>query len=111
MRRGVQAGSISDGHADFLHPDNLFQCRVRQADSLPAFIVQPADGKAVEGPLRELGPDWSVRVGDGARVDGGDVLTVRRSGRPLPPLPAGRSSSWPAATPFQCGRISRTARC
>ena len=56
-------------------------------DAPPTFVVHTADGKSVEGPLRELAPDWSVQVG-GARADGGDVLTVRRAGRPLPPAPA-----------------------
>ncbi len=39
--------------------------------------------------MRDLSPDWSVRLDETApiRVDGGDVLTVRRAGR-LPPLPA-----------------------
>jgi hypothetical protein len=54
----------------------------------PAFVVQAADGTRVEGPLRDFGPDWSVRVGDSARVDGGEVLTMRRAGRPLPPWPS-----------------------
>jgi NPCBM/NEW2 domain len=55
---------------------------------VPFFVVRTADGKAVKGGLRELGPDWSVRLGDdGARVDGADVLSVRRVGRPLPARP------------------------
>jgi len=60
------------------------------AEPPPAFAVRTADGKVVEGPLQVLTPDWSVRVGagDGERVAGADVLTVRRAGRPLPPLPA-----------------------
>ncbi len=56
----------------------------RADDMPPVFVVHTADGKSVEGSLRELGPDWSVHVGD-ASVEGGDVLTVRRAGRPLPP--------------------------
>jgi NPCBM/NEW2 domain len=53
----------------------------------PTFTVLAADGKSVQGALRELGPDWSIRVGDDARIDGGEVLTVRRAGLPLPPPP------------------------
>ncbi len=56
-----------------------------RADDAPPFTVQAADGKSVAGRLLELGPDWTVRL-DGGRVDGADVLTVRRAGR-LPPLP------------------------
>ena len=57
-----------------------------RADDPPPFTVQTANGKEVAGRLREFGPDWSVRIDD-ARIDGADVLTVRRAGR-LPPLPA-----------------------
>ena len=43
----------------------------------------------VRGVLRGLKTDWSVRLGegDGTVIPGGDVLTVRRPGVPLPPLP------------------------
>ncbi len=61
--------------------------RADEADRPPAFAVHTAAGKDVRGPLRELKADWSVRVGDEV-VAGGDVLTVRRLGLPLPPLPA-----------------------
>ncbi len=53
-------------------------------DAPPVLVVRTADGKSVEGGLRELGPDWTIRVG-GASVDGADVLTLRRADRPLPP--------------------------
>ena len=59
-------------------------CALARADETPPiFVVRTADGKSIEGRLREIGPDWSVHLGDAA-VDGGDVLTVRRAG-PLPP--------------------------
>jgi hypothetical protein len=61
---------------------------VRANEGRPPFVVHTADGKSAEGPLRELGADWSVKVGE-AQIDGGDVLTVRRAGRPRPPAPAG----------------------
>jgi NPCBM/NEW2 domain len=53
----------------------------------PDFVVQTSDGKAAKGRLRELGPDWSVRLGDGALVDGAGVLSVRQVGRSLPSRP------------------------
>ena len=56
----------------------------RADDAPPSFVVRTADGQSAEGRLRQLGPDWSVRVGD-AVLDGRGVLTVRRAGRPLPP--------------------------
>jgi hypothetical protein len=52
--------------------------------------VQTATGAPVDGVLRELKPDWSVRLGegDGTSIPGRDVLALRRTGVPLPPLPA-----------------------
>jgi hypothetical protein len=61
--------------------------RADEADRTPVFAVRTAAGKDVRGPLRELKPDWSVRVA-GEAIPGGDVLVVRRAGLPLPPLPA-----------------------
>lgn len=52
------------------------------------FVIQTAEGRAIEGRVREVGPDWSVRLGDGALVDGADVLSVRQVGRPLPSKPS-----------------------
>ncbi|HVS34139.1 MAG TPA: NPCBM/NEW2 domain-containing protein, partial [Gemmataceae bacterium] len=60
----------------------------RAADPPPTFTAHKADGQSVEGRLRELGGDWSVRIGD-ATVKGDDLLTVRRADRPSPPLSAG----------------------
>src|ERR1700716_3178342 len=53
----------------------------------PIFTVQTSEGKAAKGRLRELRPEWSVRVGDGALVDGADILSVRQVGQSLPPRP------------------------
>jgi hypothetical protein len=68
----------------------LLAAPCRAAEPPPAFAVRTADGKVMEGPLQVLTADWSVRVGagDGERLAGADVLTVRRVGGPLPPLPA-----------------------
>jgi hypothetical protein len=59
------------------------------ADEAAKFAVRTARGTAVEGTWRQLKTDWSVRVGegDGTLVSGDSVLTVRRVGIPLPPLP------------------------
>ena len=56
----------------------------------PGFVARTADGADVKGELRELRPDWSVRLGDGdgGRVKGADLLGLRQDGRPLPPPPA-----------------------
>ena len=79
-------GRGSDGVGRLLIVLALCASSPVRADDAPPFTVQTADGKAVAGRLLELGPDWSVRL-DGGRVDGADVLSVRRAGR-LPPLPA-----------------------
>jgi hypothetical protein len=63
--------------------------RADEALKPPLFVVHTAAGKDARGPLRELTADWSVRLGgEGAAVAGGDVLTLRRVGLPLPPLPS-----------------------
>jgi hypothetical protein len=60
-----------------------------EADKPPVFVVRTAGGKDVRGPLRELKPDWSVRLGEeDTTVGGGEVVALRRVGLPLPPLPA-----------------------
>jgi hypothetical protein len=60
--------------------------RSGDSDKAPTFLVEAADGTTARGPLHELKADWSVRVGDGegTRVAGGDALSVRQAGRPLP---------------------------
>jgi hypothetical protein len=62
--------------------------RADEADRAAAFAVRTAAGKDVRGPLRELKADWSIRVGE-VTVVGRDLVSVRRVGLPLPPLPAG----------------------
>lgn len=54
-----------------------------------AFVLHTADGADVTGPLAALGDDWSVRLRSSpeTRAEGKDVLTLRRAGKPLPPLP------------------------
>jgi hypothetical protein len=51
------------------------------------FVVRTADGGEVKGALRGLGADWSVRVGEGTRVPGEAVVSVRRADLTRPPLP------------------------
>ncbi len=59
----------------------------RAAD--PVFIVHTAAGKLLEGSLHELAPDWSVQLKKGEKVAAGDLLSLRRPGMGLPPLPDG----------------------
>jgi len=54
----------------------------------PVFVAETASGKAVRGALSKLGEDWSVDLGKGGRVAAGELLSLRREGVPLPPLPA-----------------------
>ncbi|VTT96876.1 Putative carbohydrate binding protein OS=Singulisphaera acidiphila (strain ATCC BAA-1392 / DSM 18658 / VKM B-2454 / MOB10) GN=Sinac_1843 PE=4 SV=1: NPCBM [Gemmataceae bacterium] len=50
------------------------------------FVVVPAAGEPVTGRLATLTPDFTARVG---ATDLKDALSVRRVGRPVPPLPTG----------------------
>ncbi len=63
--------------------------RADEAAKPSLFVVHTAAGKDLRGSLRELKADWSVRLGErGTAVPGGEVLTLRRVGLPLPSLPA-----------------------
>jgi hypothetical protein len=55
----------------------------------PTFVAHTAKGTDVRGPLRELKPDGSLRLGegDGTRLGAGEVLTLRCAGAHLPAPP------------------------
>ena len=55
----------------------------------PAFLVHTADGKVMESQLRELAADWSVRLEKSDQVPAGSLISLRRPGAGLPPLPIG----------------------
>ena len=55
----------------------------------PAFLVHTTAAKPLEGALAELGADWSVRLEKGEKVAADDLVSLRRPGMGLPPLPAG----------------------
>jgi len=59
------------------------------AEGPPLFALHRADGTTAIGPLGKITEDWSVRVGGNqpALTAGDDVITLRRQGRLLPPLP------------------------
>ncbi len=64
----------------------------RQVKNLPHkpndFMLHLADGRDVDGPLEELGPGWSIGLGDGVRstkASGSDWLTLRRHYLPVAP--------------------------
>lgn len=60
------------------------------AEGGPEFEARAADGKAVRGPLRRLGPGWSVRLAaEGGTVEGERLLTLRRTDLPRPAFPTG----------------------
>jgi hypothetical protein len=62
---------------------------IRAGDAVaPVFTLHTADGKPLEGSIRDLGPDWSLHLRSGAAVDGADWLSVRQVGKPLPARPA-----------------------
>jgi hypothetical protein len=54
------------------------------------FVLYTAAGDAPIGPLRELGEQWSVRLGGlkPRALAGAEVVALRRAGTPLPAYPA-----------------------
>src|SRR3954447_1579707 len=68
----------------------LFSARAQDGDPAPSFEVRTAAGKLLRGPLRKVGPGWAVEVGRGVRrkVPAGELVSLRREGRALPPLPS-----------------------
>lgn len=60
-----------------------------KANDGPYFTLRTADGENVQGPLRSLEDGWSMRVGagNGKRVAGANVLSLRRQDVPLPHFP------------------------
>jgi hypothetical protein len=55
----------------------------------PLFVARTAAGKELRGPLHKLTADWSIEIGKGVRhkITGTDLLSLRRDGVVLPPLP------------------------
>ncbi len=62
---------------------------VAAAASDPAFELHTAAGATTTGPLKELDEDWTLRLkgSKASRVKGGEVVSLRRVGLPLPPPP------------------------
>jgi NPCBM/NEW2 domain len=54
----------------------------------PVFVAETANGKTVRGGLSKLGADWAVELGKSGRVAAGELVSLRREGVALPPLPA-----------------------
>jgi hypothetical protein len=54
----------------------------------PEFVVTLASGKVVQGAIQSLVADWSVQLTNGQKIAGDEVISIRRVGVPLPPLPA-----------------------
>jgi hypothetical protein len=64
------------------------------APAAPAFELHTAEGPTVHGPLDKLDEAWNVTLGGGkpTRAAGDDLVSLRRSGLPLPPYPAGEQA-------------------
>ncbi len=60
-----------------------------EAAAPPEFTASLAEGKVKQGPLRQLGKDWSLHLGpaNAPAVPAGDLLSLRQVGVSLPPLP------------------------
>jgi hypothetical protein len=63
--------------------------RVAAQQASPTFAAEMADGTRTRGPLERLGEGWSVRLGgtDPVNVPAGELISLRRADRPLPPPP------------------------
>jgi hypothetical protein len=63
--------------------------RADEEEKAPLFAVESARAAVLKGMLRELRADWSVRVGDGegTRIAGAQLVSLRRLDVPLPPMP------------------------
>ncbi len=57
---------------------------------VPVFVAARANGLEVKGRLRALEIDWSARVGENeeTRIDGAQLVSLRRFHLPLPPPPS-----------------------
>jgi hypothetical protein len=62
--------------------------RPDEGPAAAAFIAHTAAGKDLQGALKELKKDWSVRLGE-HEVATGKLVSLRRQGRRLPPFPEG----------------------
>jgi sRNA-binding regulator protein Hfq len=57
-------------------------------EKVPAFIARSASGATATGPLRSIGENWSVELGN-TRIAGEELLSLRRVGVSLPEFPIG----------------------
>lgn len=55
----------------------------------PIFVLHAVEGADKTGPLDQIANDWSVTLGGskGGKVSGAEVVSLRRSGKLLPPWP------------------------
>lgn len=61
--------------------------RAEEPAKPPIFVVRTASGTLAKGTWSALQSDWSVRLGDGTRIAGANVLSVQRLEVPLPAFP------------------------
>src|SRR5207245_1270798 len=59
-----------------------------QESKAPLFDVHSAEGVIASASLEQVREDWSVSVG-GKKVSGSDLVSLRQTKAPLPPLPRG----------------------
>ncbi len=62
-----------------------------QAPARPTFVVHSAAGNPIQGTLKSLDDKWNVTLdaSPAAKVNGPDLLSIRRADLPLPGPPAG----------------------
>jgi hypothetical protein len=65
-------------------------CIAADAPGPPVFVVHAASGNPIKGTLKQIDDKWTAIVGDSrARVDGGELISLRRADVPLPAPSAG----------------------
>jgi hypothetical protein len=65
-------------------------CIAADAPGPPVFVVHSASGNPIKGSLKQIDEKWTAIVGDArARVEGGELISLRRADVPLPASPPG----------------------
>jgi hypothetical protein len=65
-------------------------CIAADVPGPPVFVVHSASGNPIKGTLKQIDDKWTAIVGDArARVDGSELISLRRADVPLPAPSAG----------------------
>jgi hypothetical protein len=67
----------------------IFSTAIAQAPARPVFVIHSAAGNPVKGAIKSIDEKWNVTLDGtpGAKVNGADLLSIRRAELPLPGPP------------------------